>query len=307
MFTAKTLVCGIVFCACTSPALLAESIVWSTSVGVDAQGVSTSFLGNAGSSHVDNSSSVIYTKSDQSAGFSFTMTGKAAANRGTLHSATSFQLTPPSSCSGSCTAATGTFGWGGNAAAHWSEYGVQAVGPQSLLSDIAGFKIIWNADGTFSGGANGAAAYLAGSLVQGDQFGGQLVNSTYDWLYGGSQQVSFILQPANPDAPFGFDFDLYTQAVSNNPAVLSAATDYYDTATLFSAEALDSSGNVLPGVELELGDGSLLGPSGLEPPAAATPEPSTWLLLLTAAPLLLLITRSKIATPEFRPSGSCQY
>lgn len=67
--------------------------------------------------------------------------------------------------------------------------------------------------------------------------------------------------------------------------------DYSDTATLLSIQGVDANNNVIPGIVLEGGDGSILGSAS----ATATPEPSTLLMMGSGILGLAGIFRRKLS------------
>jgi len=264
---------------------------YMTDSGVLAQGISTTYLATPGSYAYGNSSSTAYSGIDQSNGFTLSVTGDAEASEGALHSAISYTLTPPALCSSPCMPTGGNGAWGGNASAHWFEYGVQAynTGPLNLIPDIVTYEFTWNIDGTLFGPEYDASAYLAAQIIQGTYQS----NPTYATYYADPiGPVSFYLEPPNPETPFTFMFDLQTSVISNNPAVSYESANFYNTAIIASVVALDAQGNVLPGVELQLENGDLLGSSGLVSPSA-TPEPPAYILCGSGL-LLLVYFRSRI-------------
>jgi hypothetical protein len=207
-----------------------------------------------------------YSGVSTSGGQTLVYSGAADEGVGVLHSESQFTCT-------FCTSGIDGIAVG----AIWYEAGVVAtsVNPASL-SLIASYAVTWNLDGTLS------------SFDDTDIFAALYDDITQNGVttYAGSTYyapplgpITFYLQPSTPDKPFDFTFELYTQAATGGLDMSSGESDFYNTAALTSLEALDSNGNVIPGVSLELSDGTLLGPGGIT--ASATPEPSTFALLGT--------------------------
>jgi hypothetical protein len=273
----QAVLCGLLLLA-ASPCSSAFAQTYTTSSDSEMQPVSGSPFapGNVVGSQAGGPTSTSMTRTAQSNGYTFTFTGKSAAARGSLHASASYTLTKSGACVSPC--APENNGWGGHSGAHWTEYGVEAAGPANLLDQVASYEVTWDTDGTFTGPGNVSVAYLAATVTQGSE-----EPSIYNWLDGADQVVSFDLKPSNPLSPFTLDFYLYAQAISNIVSVTSASSNYYDTATLGSFEALNASGQIIPGIELELSDGTFIGPNGFTttPPTTATPEPSSLILLGT--------------------------
>jgi hypothetical protein len=265
----------------TPNAALATPISWSTSAV-------TSFWQENGDSLTDydfrivtnlprgtDSNTGIMTGSVSVDGATISYSGFAATERGVLHSSSSYSIVGP------------VEDWGVQSTANYTEYGVQAVdiGQPDLLAGITALKVTVDLDGTITGVGGLDAASIDGSSCQGStcRYGDAEVLGDGAGFLG---PISFYMEPANPLAPFDMTLSLDTLARSIDFAA-SGSSDFSDTATLMSIVAVDANNNPIPGVELQLGDGTYLGPNGYSatpdapPTPSPVPEPSSLALLAT--------------------------
>jgi PEP-CTERM motif len=268
--------CGFMLAALPSATALADPMIWSTSAGVAAW---TFNLGNATvyvqDGQAGGNSSEVTGNTIQDGGYTLTYSGEAAAQRGVLHSYAYYGVTTPSSCYG-CTFPIGSYGV--NAVSHWDEYGVMAEGPQGSLGGIASYAFTFNLDGYFFNYGTGIYANLDDAITQGS-------STTYAGAgFDGAAPlgpVTFYLQPPDPLQPFSFDFVLQAVAIGDSALdPLTGTVNFSNTASIASVVALDANGKVIPGVSLELGDGTMLGVNGFTsstPPDV--PEPSSIVLV----------------------------
>ncbi len=254
---------------------MADPVTWSTASRIDPYPLSSGpqYFGVFNTA-VNGPTTANYAGTNSFNGSTLSYSAAAAAERGVLHSSASFSLTP--SLIPSNPAETT---WGISSLSTWSEYGVHAVttGPQDLLSGITAYKFTFNTDGVINGGyrdiavLNDSITQLGVTTVAGEIFRAPPVGPT-----------SFYLQPSHLLSSFDFTFDLFADALSDSGGPLSGSVNFFNTATLSSVEAIDADGNVIPQVDLELGDGTLVGVDGFTSLASApAPEPSTLVLLGT--------------------------
>jgi hypothetical protein len=205
---------------------------------------------------------------DTLSGQTLSYSGQAQAGDGVLHAEAQFGCV-------SCT----TIGAGISMDAAWGAGGVRATSiNQGSLSDIASYAVTWNLDGTVSTfDDSGEYAFLGVSITQDGTSTGYTGATFYTSPLG---PTTFYLQPPVAGQPFSFIFWLDTLATTNPLDMVSGETNFYNTATLESVEALDANGNVIPGVSWELSDGTLIGQNGVVS-VGSTPEPTTFTLLGT--------------------------
>lgn len=283
-------VCLIISVLLFSPAILgrAQTSAYKNEAGV--------FLAQPDGTQIDpqvttigGPSSLSQSTSDSTDGVVFSGTGSATADRTDLHASASYSLSYATTCN---PCAPTSKEWGAQASAEWFEYGVTAhdVGPDDLIPDIDAYEVTWNLDGTLKGPINDPSVDLFALTSQ----GGVVKESEAQFFTPPLGPVVFYLQPDNLAGPFDFIFILVADTYSTDPTTSFESVDFSDTATLASVVALDSSGNVLPGVDLELSDGSLLGPDGLvSPETSATPELPSWLLTFSGFASLIAVAGSK--------------
>src|ERR1700723_2361154 len=259
----------ILFLIC-SARLSADPIVWSTSARIDPYPLSggPQYFGLYNTANNNFSIANLNNGADKFNGSTLIYSASAEGERGILHSSASFSLTPAAIPTNPAESL-----WGISSLSTWAEFGVKEynIGPPDLLAPISAYKFTFDTDGSIFGGypmsavLNDSINQNGVTTVAGEVFYAPPVGPT-----------SFYLQPSNPLSTFDFSFMLYADALSLAGGPLSGSVDFSNTATLASVVAVDANGNVIPGVELELGDGTLLGPNGFA--AAPTPEPSTWML-----------------------------
>jgi len=277
----------LLLCPISSLQLMADPIIWSTSSRIDPYPLSSGPQYFAVNNTANNGPTTAdYQGVDQYKGSTLSTTAAAAAERGVLHSSASFSLTPtvvPSS------PAENT--WGISSLSTWTEDAVHAVdiGPPDLLAGITAYKFTFNTHGTILGGYRDIAV-LNDSITQ----SGLTTVAGEIFEFPPVGPTSFYLQPSNLLSPFEFSFMLYADALSDAGGPFSGSVNFSNTATLASVEAIDSNGNVIPDVYLELGDGTLLGPDGFVPSPSAVPEPSTVVLLGSGILSLVGAARRKL-------------
>jgi hypothetical protein len=234
--------------------------------------------GTATTTHTEQRQWDASSTSGGTGGTTLSAAGNSEADRGQLHSSVSFT----NACV-SCYQSGSPFGYSVFGGASWYESSATAVtlGPEELLNGVAGYRFNFNIDGTITpSGNSGVFAQLTDFWVQGSNGDdtGEVV-----WHNSTSGPLSLFLSPTNPLSAFAFEFELDTFASGyNSPGhdITSASVDFANTISLASVDALDANGNVIPGVSLRLGDGTLLGADGFTP-AATAPEPSTLIMLGT--------------------------
>lgn len=159
------------------------------------------------------------------------------------------------------------------------------VGPNDLLPDITAYKVNFNLNGTISNDVSGDSVVIEAIVLQGasDTF------SDAQFFSPPFGTTSFYIQPPDLTDPFDVEFFLVTNVADSYccpGAPLSATVDYSNTATLESVQAVDGNGDVIPGVLLEAGDGTILGNGAAPPPVV--PEPPSWLLFGSGLTLLMV-------------------
>jgi hypothetical protein len=269
----KTALCGLLFVALPSCSGFADPLTGASIVLLPISANPPSFLA---SQYSPTSVTVSNQGFDQNNGLVLNYSAYAQAAPKQLHAAASYSL------NGTCqitSCLSGTAGLGGiEAAAYWDVGNVKAVAiTNDLLSNIVAYKATWDLDGSVNPLDDpDIAAFLEAQSVQNGVY--KQSSSTYEAPPLGP--VSFYVQPKNLTGTFDLSFQLEANAIFNFglPIPPSGSVDFSDTATFMSIEAVDANGNVIPGVSLQLSDGSILGP---DVPPAATPEPSTLALLGT--------------------------
>jgi hypothetical protein len=206
--------------------------------------------------------------------------GSAQAARGNLHAAADF----------SCIQCPSTGFVGIAMQAAWFESGAKAytIGPLDLLAGVVAYEVSWNLDGTLSQQDDPS---IYGQLYANVEQGSYTKTTVATYYAPPVGPVIFYLQPPDPTLPFNFSFQLFPVAGTFSGGTTSGSSDFSNTATFASLEALDANGNVIPGVSLQLSDGTLMGASGFVSPLAPTPEPTPIVLAACGIAFLLFVRR----------------
>ena len=257
--------------------VFAAPITWTTATVTSfwqEDGTSlTTYDSRFGTNYVlgSNSNTGVMSRSVNVDGATISYMGAAAAERGVLHSGSAYNIVGPIE------------DWGVSSQATWAEYGVKAVdiGQPDLLAGITAFKVTFNLDGTITGLGPYNSAIMAGSSCVGTT----CRSGSAEVLGAGSNflgSISFYMQPADTTGLFDMYITLGTLARSVYVAA-SGSSNYSNTATLASIIAVDANNNPIPGVELELGDGTYIGADGFSaaPVPTTNPEPASFVLLST--------------------------